>query len=421
MLQDVEKVSNTTRRLKINVPPEVIQSETNSLYDEIRATTKIPGFRPGKVPQAILVKRFGKKVEAQVIEKIVPRFYMEAIKEAKIEPVNYPDIDEKIELKPGQPLSFTVTVEVKPEVGEMKYEGIALKKKTVSVEDAEMEKALNSLRESKALYSVTEDELREDDMAIVNNEAFIEDQLTDDLSYKEYPIVLGSQEMPKEFSDALIGKKKGETVEVKLNFESDHPNKTIAGKEVLFKISITEAKKKNIPPLDDEFAQSVDCKDLDELKKKMHDSISDRKEGQINIDYKREILDDLIKKHAIDVPPSMVQGEIESIIQQEKDSAVKRGEEVRPDEELKKEFEVKAKDNVKSVLLLDAIGKKENIEVSDDDVKKAIEEIAARNNLKPEEVTKLYAVREGSMDALRSRLFADKVLDCILEKASIEE
>ena len=100
---------------------------------------------------------------------------------------------------------------------------------------------------------------------------------------------------------------------------------------------------------------------------------------------------------------------------------MKRGETLKPDEELKKEYESKARDNVKSVLLLDAIGKKENIAVSDADVKEAIQEIADRNNLKPEEVTKLYAVREGSMDALKSRLFADKVLDFVLEKATLEE
>ncbi len=420
MLQEVENVSSTTRRLTIQVPSEIIQSETAAVYNEIKATTKIPGFRPGKVPQAILVNKFAKQVEAQVIEKVVPRFYMEAIKEAKLEPVNYPDINEKVELKEGQPLSFTVTVEVKPEVGDLNYEGITLKKKTFSVEDSEVEKAINSLRESKAVYATTEEALTEGDMAIVTNEAFVDDQPVDDLSYKEYPLVLGTQEMPKEFSDALIGKKKDESTEVKLSFESDHPNKTIAGKEVLFKVLITEAKKKMIPPADDEFAKGAECGTMEELTKKIHDSLGKRKESEINLDYKKEILDTLIKNHPIDVPASMVKGEIESIIQQEKESAMRKGEELKPDQELNKEFEARAKDNVKSVLLLDAIGKKESIETSDDDVKQAIEEIAVRNNLKPEEVTKLYAVREGSMDALKSRLFADKVLDFILEKSTIQ-
>jgi trigger factor len=421
MLQEIEKVSPTARRLKINVPADVIQSEVDSVYNEIKATTKIPGFRPGKVPHAILVKKFGKQVEAQVIETIVPRSYMEAIKEAKLEPVSYPDIDgDKIELKSGEPLSFTLTVEVKPEIEITDYEGIALKKKEFSIKEEEIDKSIELFRESKALYAVSEDELKEEDMAILTSDAFIDDEKKEELSYKEYPLVLGSQEMPREFSDALMGKKKGDTAEVKINFESDLPNKTIAGKEVLFKITVNEAKKKHIPPIDDELAQGADCKTVDELREKIRENLSKRREGEINLDYKKEILDDLIKNHDIDVPESMLQGEIDSIIHQEKENAMKKGEEVKPDEELKKEHALKAKDNVKSVLILESIGKKANIEVNDDDVKSAVEEIAVRNNLKTEEVMKLYAVREGSMDALKSRLFADKVLDMILEKASIQ-
>lgn len=421
MLQEIEKISSTTRRLKINIPAEIIQSETDSVYNEIRATSKIPGFRPGKVPQAILVKKFGKSVEAQVIEKVVPQSYMEAIKEAKLEPVSYPDIDDKkLELKPGQPLSFSVTIEVKPEIENVNYEGIVLKKKTVSVEEDEVERSIKLLRESKALYTVSDDEMAEGDMAIVDSDAFIDGKGVSELSYKEYPLVLGTTDMPKEFSDSLTGKKKGDTVEIKLNFESDHPNKTIAGKEVLFKVGVTESKKKNIPPVDDELAQSANCSTVEELKKMIRENLTKRREGEINLSYKKDILDELIKRHDFDVPTSMVYGEIESMIHHEKQDSMKQGRELKTDEELAKEFETKARENVKSVLLLEAIGQKDKIEVTDDDIKNAIDEIASRNNLKPEEVTKLYTVREGSMDALKSRLFADKVLEMILEKSTLQ-
>jgi trigger factor len=420
MLQEIEKLSPTSRKLTINIPSDVIQSETDSVYNHLQMTTNIPGFRPGKIPPAILKKRFGKKVEAQIIEKMVPEFYMMAIKEAEIEPVSYPNIEDKIELTPGQALSFSVTVEIKPDMGDINYDSMTLKKKTFSVEEDEVGKALEILQESKVLYSATEDALQEGDMAIVNSDAFIDDEPSEELTYKEFPFVLGSEEMPKEFSDALIGKKKGDTAEVRISFEKDHSNKTIAGKEVLFKMAIEEAKKKQVPPIDDELAKEAQCENLDELKGKIRDNLTKRKENQLNLEYKKEILDELIKRHEFDVPTTMVQGEIDSLVQQEKDNASKKGETPKPDEELKKEFELKARDNVKSVLLLEAIGKKEKLEVSDADVKSAVEEIAARNSLKPEEVMKLYSVREGSMDALKSRLFADNVLDFILEKVTIE-
>lgn len=420
MLQEIEQLSPTTKKLKINIPSDVIKSETTSAYNKIRATSKIPGFRPGKVPQAILEKKYSKNVEAEVIEKIVPEFYIKAIKEANLEPVSYPHIDDKIELVPGQPLSFTVTIEVKPEIGELKYQGIVLKEKTFTVENDEIEKTLSLMQESKALYSVTEDALKADDMAIINTEAYIADNLSEELSYKDYPLVLNPESMPQEFIDALTGKKKGETAEVKLNFEKAHPNKTIAGKEVLFKVHITEAKKKNIPPLDDDFAKEANCSTLEELRDKIKGNLGNMKKSQTNLEYKKEILNELVKVHTFDVPNSMVEGEIDSLIYKAKQDAEKKGETLKADEELKREYETTAKDNVKSVLLLEAIGKKENIEATEDDIKKAITETAARNNLKPEEVTRLYSVREGSMEALRSRLFADKVLDFILENATIQ-
>lgn len=421
MHPNVEEVTSTKRRLKITIPEDVIQSEIKSVYDKIRVTTKIPGFRPGKAPQSILEKRFGKDVEAEVIEKIVPQYYMSAIKEAKLEPVTYPNIEEQIEFKPGEPLSFSMTVEVKPEIEDINFEGIKLKKKSYPVEDDEIDKFLSTLQESKALYTVSEDALQEGDMSILDSEAFIDDKPEDNLTYKEYPLLIGSEEMPRDFSDALIGKKKGESIEVKIPFESDHPNKSIAGKEVVFKVEVKETKKKNLPPIDDEFAKEIDCETLDELKEKIGGKLRDRKESQINLEYKKDILDDLLKRHDFDVPDAMVNGEIDSLIQQEKENAGKSGAEVKSDEELKTGFAEIAKGNVKSVLLLETIGKKEKIEVSDADTKSAIKEIADRNNLNVEEVTKLYAVRDGSMDALKSRLFADKVLDHILEKSTIED
>lgn len=420
MLQQVEQISSTTRRLKINIPSDVIRSETENIYSKLGVTTKIPGFRPGKVPRAILEKRFSKNVEAEVIEKIVPEFYLKAIKEANLEPVSYPNIDEKIELSPGQPLTFSVTVEVKPDLGAPEYTGIVLKEKTVNVEDDEIEKTLTLMQETKALFSVTDEALKEHDMAIINTDAYIDDKQHEELSYKEYPLLLSPDSMPGEFVTALIGRKKGETVEVKIPFEKDHPNKALAGKDVLFKVHVMETKKKNLPPLDDEFAKEANCSSLDELRNRIRDNISSMKKSQVNLEYKKEILNELIRRHDFDVPNSMLTGEIESLVYKAKQDAERKGEAVRPDDELKKDFETTARDNVKSVILLEAIGKKENIEISEPEMKKAIEEIAARNNLKTEEVMRLYSVREGSLDALRSRLFADKVLDLILEKSTIQ-
>jgi trigger factor len=421
MLHEIKEVTPTTKRITINIPADVVKAEFDSSYNKLRSVARIPGFRQGKAPQAILEKRFGKDVEAEVIQKIVPEYYSKAISEAHIDPVGYPDIEGGVEIKPGQPLSLTFVVEVKPDIGEMKYEGIVLDRKTASVDDEEIERAVKTLQESKVLYSVTEEAIKEGDLAVIYGDAFIEGEKREELSYKEYPFIHGSEAVPAEFSKEVLGRKKGEEFEVKLNFEKDHPNKTIAGKEILFKVKLTETKKRNVPPLDDEFAKEFECKDMEELRKKVRDNITERKESEINLGYKKEILNRLIKDHDFEVPASMLKAEIDTFIEQLNESAAKRNEAIRQEEDIRKEYEETARGNVKSVLILEAIGKKENITVNEEDVKKALNEISARHNLKPEEVMKIYSVREGSLDALKSRLFGDKVLEFLLGKSVIQE
>ncbi len=419
MLQEIEELTPTKKKIKVNIPGDVIKAKLESAYDKLRSTAKIPGFRQGKVPHAILKKKFGKSVEAEVIEQVVPEYYTKAIMEAKLEPVGYPNIEGGIELTTDQPLSFTLTVDVKPEIKELKYENISLKKKTFKVEDEEVDKALKSLQESKVLFSVSEEGIKEGDLAIINGDAYIDGEHKEELSYKEFPFMHGTSSMPEEFSKGIFGRKKGEELEVKLNFEDDYPNKTVAGKEVIFKVKLVETKKKNIPPLDDEFAREFESDSMDALRKRVLEDLERRKESEINLAYKKEILNKLTGDHDFEVPEPMLRDEIEAFIAQLKESAAKRNESVKPDEQLRKDYEPTARENVKSVILLEAIGKKENVEVSDKDVKEAIDEIAVRHNLKTEEVTKLYSVREGSLDALKSRLFGDKVLESLLEKAVI--
>ncbi len=420
MLHEVEELTPTKKKIKVNIPWDVIQAKLESEYATLRATARIPGFRPGKVPQAILKKKFGKNVEAEVIEKLVPEYYTNALIEAKLEPVGYPNIDGGIELKSDQPLSFTFTVEVKPEIKDLKYESISLKKREFTVEDEEVDKAIASLQESKALFSVTGEGMKEGDLAVIDGDAYIDGEQKEELSYKEFPFILGTESMPGEFSDAILNGKKGDEVEVSLKFESDYPNTTVAGKEVIFKVKIVETKKKNLPPLDDEFAREFEKNTMDELKGMVLDNLESKKKSEINLAYKKDILNRLLKDNDFEIPESMVKEEIESFIVQLKESASKRNEAVKPDEQLSREYEPTARENVKSVIIIAEIGKKEKIEVNDKDVKDAIDEIAVRHNLKAEEVTKLFSVREGSLDSMKSRLFGDKVLEFMLQKAVIE-
>jgi len=417
MLQEIEKITPTIRKLKINIPSNIIEEEIANAYSRLKASVKIPGFRAGMVPHAILEKKFSKDIETEVIEKVIPEFYSKAIKEAQITPVSYPSINEKIELVKNQPLSFTVTVEVKPAIENLTYEGIVLKEKSFSIEDNEVNTSMEFLQKERTLFSASQGPIKDGDMAIIDYDVIAGENEVKELSAKGYPLVHGSQGMPKEVSEALLGKRKGDVIEVKIHFDDTHPNKLIAGKDVLFKITVTEVKEKLVPALDAEFAKGFGCKDIDELKKKICDEIYNKKKRQITLEYKKELLNTLINSHDFEVPPSMLEREIEALVLKAKEYIVQRGEPLKGDEELREEYKKTAIENIKGALVLEAIGMKQKIEMAEEDVNKAINELAKEYNLMPEEVKKLYITSEGSLEGLKSRLYRDKVLDFVLEKA----
>lgn len=426
MLQEVREITPTTKKLRISIPQDVIEREFVRAYDKLRASVKIPGFRAGKVPQAILEKRFARDIEAEVMERVVPEFYTNAIKEAGLSPVAYPSFDEKIEIVRSQPLSFTITVEVKPEIKNLSYEGIKLKEAPLSVEDAEVDAALKAMQEGRALYKVSEEAIGEGDMAVIDCEAFIDGVSVNELSVKDYPFIVTAhaardedEAINRKLNDALSGKKKGSAVDLKVNFNASHPNKTIAGKEVLLKAVISEVKKKSVPELDDEFFKSLGCGNADELKKKVHDDLFNRKKNQAAMTYKKELLNALISSNDFEPPSSMVENELEALVQDIKQHAEQKGETPKGDDELRQAFRQTARDNVKGVLILEAIGNKEKTEVTEADINKYINELAVVYRMQPEEVKKLFFAKEGSLEGLKSRLSADKVLELVLEKAVI--
>jgi len=421
MLAEIEETSPTIRRLKINIPFTVIEEEITKAYNKLRATAKIPGFRAGKVPQAIIEKRFGSEVKHQVIEKIIPEFYTKALQDAQITPLTLPHLEGDLTIRKDQPISFTATIEIKPEIKDINYDGIVLKERTFSVEEDEIEMSLQILQEKRAMLKVSEGPLKEGDVAIINCQAFLDDKEVTELALKNYPFVLGSPLLPKEFSSALSTKKKGEDFEIKINFDSLHPNKEIAGREVLLKVSVTELKEKVVPAIDDEFAKSFNLNSVEELRSKIREETLKRRQKQVNNEYKEEIIKHLLANYDFDVPLSMLNREIEYLVAEAKQEAAKKGEAIKSDNELRKEYESKARENVKVILILESIGKKETVEVSDDDVNREVTEIAVENEMKPEDVKRLFIYRDGSLEGLKNRLYTDKILDLILSKAVIEK
>ncbi|MGD2080596.1 MAG: trigger factor [Nitrospirota bacterium] len=414
MLKTVEDISATKKRLRIEIPSEAIESEMQSGLRGLQKRAKIPGFRPGKAPLSIIEKRFGKEVEGDVMEKLLPEYYSSALKEANLSPVARPVFEAEPRLRRNSPLEMTLTVEIRPEIKDLKYEGVKVKDIPVEVEDEEVEESLDRLREKRAVYEPSEEGAAHGDLVVLDYETSGEGEEGNE--YKDQTYKVGHGVMPEEFAKEVEGMKKGGSKEFKVTFPEDFPSPEAAGREVGFKVSVKEVKKPVLPEIDDELAKDVGFDDLGALKKHVAEQIRGQKEDTVRKMQKAEAVSKIIADHPFDAPESMVEAELERLVMEAKQSGRKE-----PEEALAAELRPSAENHVKASILLDTIGEKEGVKVTDEEAKGRLEEQAARIGMTPENIMKYYISRDGSLEGLKHELFEDKVLGLLLERADISK
>lgn len=411
MLKTVEDVSSTKKRLRIEIPSEAIEKEIKDALDRLRLRVKLPGFRQGKVPLSLIEKRFGRDAETEAMEKVIPAFYADALKEAKIRPVANPVFEEAGDFKRHNPLSMTLLVEVKPEIKDLKYEGIKLKEIPVGVEESDVEGTLKRLQEQKTVYEPSEEPVGRGDLVTIDYE--LKDQ---GRSFTDQIFKVGSEAMPGEFSDRLVGLKKAEEAEFGVAFPEDFHAGELAGKETAFKVAIKDVKKGTLPPIDDELAKDLGFDTLEALKEHIRVQIMKSKEETVKNIMRAEAIKKLVEAHEFDAPESLLEAELGRLV----DEARVRGSK-EPVEALREELRPAALRHTKAALILQAIGEKEEVAVTEDDLRGKVQWLAARMSLTPDNVMKYYATRDGSLDGLRDSIFEEKVMDLILQKAEVEK
>lgn len=415
MLKTLEDISTTKKRLKIEIPSEAIEGEIQSGLKGVQKRAKIPGFRPGKAPISIIEKRFGKDVEGDVMERLVPEYYANALKEANIKPVGRPELEEKLELKRNAPLEMTLTVEIRPDVKDLKYEGVKVKEIPVEVGDEEVEDALRDIQQKRTVYEPTEDAAVHDYLVVMDYETSEDGKEYNE--FKDHTFKVGYGAMPETFSKEIEGMKKGDKKEFKVAFPEDFPTPDVAGKEVSFRVSVKEVKKPVLPEVDDEFAKDLGLDDLAALKGHVKEQISKSKEASAKKMQKAEVVSKILADHPFDAPESMVEAELERLVARAKQD----GRQDEKDEALREEFRSAALSHVRATIVLDIIGEKEDVQVTEEEAKQRVEAMAAQIGMTPENIMKYYIARDGSLDGLRNEVFEEKVLDILLERADISK
>ncbi|MFQ5456519.1 MAG: trigger factor [Nitrospirota bacterium] len=419
MKVDIEEINSVKKILMIEIDDSVVKEERESLYSELNKRVKIQGFRQGRIPLYMLEKRYGKEVEGELVKKLVPQYFVKAIEENNIKPVESPTIED-VELRDDSSLTFKSTVEVKPEIELKDYReiGSKIKRRNITVSEEDVEKGLRFLQEQHGqLHACEENEkIERTSYVIIDYSGYIDGKPVEDIQQKDYLFQLNSNRFIPEIEEELIGKKKGDEIEKMVTLSPDFHIKEIAGKEINFKVKINEVKKKVLQDIDNDFAREIgDFATLDELKAKIRESLEVKLKREERLKEKEMVIKELISLHSFELPSSLVERETKDIVRHLKSASNQdeSRENSAEDVYVKEEYKSLARERVMGRLILEAIAEKEKIEVKEEEIEEEINTIARENSSTPEHIKKTIINNEGSLDGLKGKIIEDKIVDLI--------
>lgn len=425
MKVSVNDVSGCAKEVHVEVPAEAVQNKVDDIYGRISREAKLPGFRKGKVPLDMIKKQYKSAVREEIVHHELPEFFREALVGQKIDPVAQPQIT-KLEFEEGEPLKFIARVEIKPGFQLKDYKGLKVKKDKTAVEEPEVDKALENLREQMAQFIPVEDRpSKEGDLVVIDFEGKIDGKPFEGGKAARHPAVLGAQNLLKDFESNLIDMKKNETKTFKVNFPPDYAGKEIAGKEAEFTVTLHEIKEKKLPLVDNDFAKDVGkCETVKELREKLEQQIKAGKEADQRGKMIEQIGGKLIADHPFDVPDSLVNLEFQRLAQQWLERLGGQGIDTsKLTDDQKKEFTEKIKPvaerNVRMALIVEKIAQTENIHSDEKDLDAYYQKVA-QSARQPVDVVKRYLLQKGNVESIKEWIEYEKTLDFLIAQAKVE-
>ncbi|MDH7499221.1 MAG: trigger factor [candidate division NC10 bacterium] len=419
----VEELSPNKRALSVEVATEQVEPKLEEAYREWSQRAAIPGFRKGKIPRSLLQLHFRKEIEDRVIREIIPKASLEAIKEADIRVVGAPEVDQ-VSLEPDHCLRFRLTVEVKPHLEVKDYLGVEVLRKPVQVTDEEVERALQVLQDRASQFVPMEGwPALEGDLVYVDLEGSVNKKAVKDLSREDLPVILGSHTLLPELEMALFEMGKGESKELEVTLPPSFIKREIAGKKAHFRLRVKEIKKKRVPELNEEFPKEIGEEGtLDDLRKKLRNELMAEKEKERDHSLKEEILEKIAEANPFEPPSSLVEEELERMMENALESLSARGATLKDldldEASLRERLRDQAEKRIKKSLILEAIAGKENIEPSEEDIQKELDDLSAALKQDPTVLRRYFEERDG-LTQVRRLLRERKTLDFLFERANI--
>lgn len=425
---EMEEVEKNKVRVKVEVPAEEISKAVDGAFRAIAREVFIPGFRKGKVPRRVLQARLGMDpIYDEVKQSKLPEYYVEALKQLDLEPIDEPEIDvDEIEIEEGKPMAFEAVVEVKPRVELTGYKGVEVERPEEEVTDEEVERILDNMRERFAQLEVVSGKtLAEGDYALIDFDGTVNNVAFEGGSAKDFMLEIGSENIWPEFNQELLGKRKGDILDIKVKMPDQFPDEELAGKIASFKVIVKEVKVKKLPDADDDFAKEASKFDtIAELREDIRARLAETKKLQAKESVRRQALEKLAEGLEVEIPEKMVHDYVHQRRHELEARLASRGIALESylkavdytERRMEEEFEEEARRLIRNELVLDAVIRAEGIEVSDEELDKEIARRAEMFAVKPEEFRRVVKER-GDLEELRESVRREKALDLLGENA----
>ena len=427
MSLQVEKLEKNMAKLTVEVPAEQFEKALTTAFNKNKSRFNIPGFRKGKAPQAMVEKMYGVEVLYEdAINEALDATYGDAVTESKLDVVSRPEID-VVQVEKGKELIYTATVAVKPEVTLGEYKGIEVEKASAEVSDEDIEAELKKVQEQNSRLITVEDRAVEDgDQTVVDFEGFVDGTPFEGGKGEDYPLTIGSHSFIDTFEEQLIGKNIGEECEVNVTFPEEYHAKELAGKPAVFKVTVKEIKRKELPELNDEFAQDVsEFETLEEYKNDVKAKLSLTKQKEAATENENHVVDKVVENATMDIPEPMIDSQVNNMVNDYARRMQSQGLSLEQYmqftgmtiDTLKEQMKPQAVKRIQTRLVLEAIVKAENITVSDEAVEKEIADMAESYKMEVAQIKEYMG--ENGIEQMKEDLAVQEAVDFLVAEAKL--
>lgn len=422
MKTTVENINTVQKRVNIEITVEDVNKEFKKALQSLRGKAKISGFRPGKAPLNIIKKLYGANVAGDVGEKLIQGTLFKALTDEDITPIAQPVIDVEKAPAEDEAFTFTAVVDILPQLEFSDYKNLNLDVDKFEVSDDLMQKELRAMqRRSIVTKPILEGELiaAAGHLATINQKALLEGNEVPQFTAEKFDVALGEGELFEGLEKAILGMRQGEEKEVDIELPKDYGDESLAGKTLHFHLKIEELKKFELPEINDEFAKDMQCETAEEFKSKVKENLQSQCDRQNRQLKETAILNEIVEKYEFEVPPAMVDQVIDSMINEMPHQQPEQRQQALKDEELRGHLKDAAKRRTKNTLILWHVSKTENIEVTDEDVNKKVDETLAMYGLSGhEQAAQLRSTFEKN---IRENYIFEKSMDFLIESTNFKE